>query len=62
MCHDEVVAYKRLKTINNYNGRDRLREFLTIGLWLGNNLVFWVGGRFWEVVAHGCSIVYRNTW
>ena len=27
---------------------------------IGKILVFWIGGRLWEVVAHGGSTVYIN--
>lgn len=54
----QVVAYKRFKTMENYKEWSRslmrvcrLREVLLEGFdW--ENLVFWRGGRSWEVVAH----------
>ena len=54
----QVVAYKRFKTMENYKEWSRslmrvcrLREVLLEGF-DRENLVFWIGGRSWEVVAH----------
>ena len=61
MC--QLVAHKRLKTMKNYNavtsksGRGCLREVPTRFL-TGNNLMFWISGRLWRVVAHGGSTVF----
>lgn len=56
---------KRLKTMENYetvspkNGRGRLREMLSYTRGCnyrastGKILVFWTGGRLWEVVVLG---------
>ena len=62
MC--QVVAYKRLKTMKNHNavtsksGRGRLQEVPTMYRALARKyLVLWIGGRLWEVVAHGGSTV-----
>ena len=69
MC--QVVAYKRLKAMKNYNaitsksgrGRVRVQEVLTIGIWIGKIWCFrYVGGWLWEVVAHGGSTVIVLKW
>ena len=60
----------RLKTIENCrtsqvkSSRGRLKSFTkvsTVVISLGKILVFKVGGRLWEVVAHGGSTVARVT-
>ena len=42
------------------SGRGRLLEIPTMRLKLEKILVFWIGGRFLEVVAHGGSIVFKS--
>ena len=58
---------KRLKTMENYktvspkSGRGRLREILAYtrgcnyGALTGKILVFWMGGRLWELVVLGSN-------
>ena len=61
----EVVAYKGLKTIENINRHDQAQKVVAVGYrrwWFtrgskckvltGKILVFWIGGRLWEVVAY----------
>ena len=58
----QVVAYKRLITIENHlpsgpkSGRGRLQEVFTRGFnckaLTGKILVIWIGGRLWQVVAY----------
>ena len=62
MC--QVAAYKRSKTIENYKAvtsKSGRRRSLTRGsnyrALAGKNLLFWIGGRLREVLAHGGSIV-----
>ena len=43
----QVVAYKRLKTMENHLSSDSNCKALT-----GRILGFWIGGRLWEVVAY----------
>ena len=64
----EVVAYKRLKTTKIINRQAQKLVAVAYRRWLftrgsnykaltGKVLVFWFGGRLWEVVAHGGSTV-----
>ena len=67
----QVVAYKRLKTIKVINLQAQKVVAVTYRRWSftrGSNckaltvrvLVFWIGGRLWEVVAHEGSTVFTS--
>ena len=64
----QVVAYRRLKTIEISKTVSRksvavacrrwsFRRGFSVSLWLRTFLVFWGGGCLWEVVARGGSTV-----
>ena len=67
----QVVAYKRLKTIKVINLQAQKVVAVAYRRWSftrGSNckaltvrvLVFWIGGRLWEVVAHEGSTVFTS--
>ena len=67
----EVVAYKRLKTTKIINRQAQKLVAVAYRRWLftrgsnckaltGKVLVFWIGGRLWEVVAHEGSTVFTS--
>ena len=41
------------RDLTSQNGCGRLRKSQTVGIFLGNILVFWIGGCLWEVVIRG---------
>ena len=66
----QVVAYKRLKTMENHS--ISAQKVIAVAYWrwsfirgskckalTGKIAVYWFGGHLWEVVAHGGSTVYR---
>ena len=60
----EVIVYTRLKTVDNHkNDSPKKRGMIAYRRWsytrgsnckalTGKNLVLWIGGRLWEVVAY----------
>ena len=67
----EVVAYKRFETMKIINLQAQKVVAVAYRRWsftrgsnckalTGRVLVFWIGGRLWEVVAHGASTVFTS--
>ena len=67
----QVVGYKRLKTMKIINLQAQKVVAVAYRRWsftrgsnckalTGKVLVFWIGGRLWEVVAHGGSTVFTS--
>ena len=70
----QVVAYERLKSMARYIINRQAQKAVEVSYYsrwcfargsncnavTGKILVFWIGGRLWEVVAHGSSTVYIN--
>ena len=63
-----VVVYKSLKTMENINHKAQKLVVVAYRRWsftrgsnckalTGKIVVFWIGGRLWEVVTHGGSTV-----
>ena len=44
--------YKNYNHLEKWPGRGRLRAGSNYRALTGKNLVFWIGGRLWEVVAY----------
>ena len=57
--------FKTIEQSRVESGRGRLKSFTkssnVVGFFAGKILVFWIGGRLLEVLAHGGSTVARET-